>query len=108
MPFAGIGDTLVLNQLSADIRKKVRPHDGGAVGDKIHSAKNGALFVTNASVKLAGVFKKLKPNAAWCQAALSAVGHDTGFGIDKRQFIQFIEIVHFSNDQFNKPRGYDA
>ena len=99
---------MVLNQFAADIRQKVRPVKRISVGNKVDSAKNGTFLVTYATVELLAVLVELYADPARGKAFLGTGGNNTGFRVNKMEFRQFVEVVHFGDHKFQKPGCHNA
>ncbi|MEY4018526.1 MAG: hypothetical protein RLZZ189_2324 [Pseudomonadota bacterium] len=51
-----------------------------------------------------GVGIEMDTYSPWCQASRGPNADDTGIAFDEGQFVQFSEIVHFSNHELSEPR----
>jgi hypothetical protein len=86
MPFTGVGHTMVLHQFAANLRQKIRPVQGLAIGHKVNRAKHHAFLISNATIEFTGVFEQLDADASGGKAFFGGVSDDASFGVHKGQF----------------------
>ena len=62
----------------------------------------------HAGLEAGGIGIEMDAHATWCQTAWRSDTDDTCIAFNKRSFVYFSEIVHFSDQKLSEPRCDNA
>jgi hypothetical protein len=81
--FALVRDAILTNHFARHVRQEIRAVQHLTFRNQVHTAKGGALLVTDTSIQALLVGVEVNADATWCEALGGTNAHHTGVAFDK-------------------------